>query len=108
MPCVCSRDRYPQCVLINKAQLVAAPFVVNVSQPALPLAAASLVPQPPPSPPPSPPPAKGVSLTPPMGFNSWNFYHCNIDERAIKQIALALKSSGLAAKGCVLPYTVPA
>lgn len=45
------------------------------------------------------PPAKGVSLTPPMGFNSWNFYHCNIDERAIKQIALTLKSSGLAAKG---------
>ena len=34
-----------------------------------------------------------------MGFNSWNFYHCNIDERAIKQIALTLKSSGLAAKG---------
>jgi alpha-galactosidase len=28
-----------------------------------------------------------------------NFYHCNIDERAIKQIALTLKSSGLAAKG---------
>ena len=33
------------------------------------------------------------------GFNSWNFYHCNIDERAIKQIATILKSSGLAAKG---------
>jgi hypothetical protein len=28
-----------------------------------------------------------------------NFYHCNIDERAIEQIALALKSTGLAAKG---------
>jgi alpha-galactosidase len=28
-----------------------------------------------------------------------SFYHCNIDERAIKQIATVLKSSGLADKG---------
>jgi len=26
------------------------------------------------------PPLKG----PPMGFNSWNYYHCNIDENIIK------------------------
>eukprot|EP01050_Picozoa_sp_SAG11_P015839 SAG11_NODE_2096_length_3832_cov_2.091347_2_plen_816_part_00 len=89
---------YPQCVLTNKRQLVAAPLLVNVTesggstqqqqqqqQQQQPHSALS--------------PPKGVSLTPPMGFNSWNFYHCNIDERAIKQIALALKSSGLAAKG---------
>ena len=34
-----------------------------------------------------------------MHADSWNFYHCNIDERAIKQIALVLKSSGLADLG---------
>jgi hypothetical protein len=120
---------YPQCVLINSAQLVAAPFLVNVSSTARSYVASALL-----------APAQGVSLTPPMGFNSyvtcidapwhkaslayrycchetrrfgfyllvlsgvlcgvrWNFYHCNIDERAIKQIALALKSTGLAAAG---------
>ena len=32
-------------------------------------------------------------------FNSWNYYHCNIDERAIYQIAAALIATGLAQKG---------
>ena len=30
-----------------------------------------------------------------MGFNSWNFYHCNIDENTVKAIADAMASSGM-------------
>ena len=26
----------------------------------------------------------GLALTPPMGWNSWNHFGCNIDERLIK------------------------
>lgn len=39
----------------------------------------------------TPAPVKGSPIqTPPMGFNSWNFYHCNIDENEIKHIADAM------------------
>jgi alpha-galactosidase len=41
----------------------------------------------------------GLGMTPPMGWNSWNKFSCNIDEDLIKQTALLLKSTGLAAKG---------
>ena len=41
----------------------------------------------------------GVGLTPPMGWNSWNKFACNIDEQLIKQTADAIISTGLAAKG---------
>lgn len=43
----------------------------------------------------------GVGLTPPMGWNSWNHFGCNINEDLIKQTADRLVSSGLAAKGYV-------
>ncbi|KAJ4838626.1 Alpha-galactosidase 2 [Turnera subulata] len=43
--------------------------------------------------------ANGVALTPPMGWNSWNHFQCNIDERTIKSTADALVSTGLAALG---------
>ena len=33
--------------------------------------------------------------SPPMGFNSWNFYHCNIDEVEIKAIAAAMATNGM-------------
>ena len=36
-----------------------------------------------------------VALTPPMGFNSWNFAHCNMDERLVKQTAMVMRDSGL-------------
>jgi len=36
-----------------------------------------------------------LALTPPMGWNSWNHYGCNIDEKLIKATADALVSSGL-------------
>ena len=53
---------YPQCVLTNSRQLVAAPLLVNVTA-----SSGSIEQQRGRA---SPPP-KGVSLTPPMGFNSW-------------------------------------
>ncbi|XP_042438641.1 alpha-galactosidase 3-like [Zingiber officinale] len=41
----------------------------------------------------------GLARTPQMGWNSWNFFACNIDETVIKETADALVSSGLAALG---------
>ncbi|GAA1033351.1 ricin-type beta-trefoil lectin domain protein [Virgisporangium ochraceum] len=37
----------------------------------------------------------GVARTPPMGWNSWNTFGCNINEALIRQQADALVSSGL-------------
>jgi alpha-galactosidase len=37
----------------------------------------------------------GLALTPPMGWNSWNHYGCNIDEKLIHQTADAMVASGL-------------
>ena len=39
--------------------------------------------------------SEGLALTPPMGWNSWNHYGCDIDETLIRQTADALVSSGL-------------
>jgi len=33
--------------------------------------------------------------SPPMGFNSWNFYHCNIDENTVKAVVDAMASNGM-------------
>ncbi|XP_022139274.1 alpha-galactosidase-like [Momordica charantia] len=41
----------------------------------------------------------GLALTPPMGWNSWNHFQCNINEKLIKETADAMVSSGLAALG---------
>ncbi|XP_030967814.1 alpha-galactosidase 2-like isoform X4 [Quercus lobata] len=41
----------------------------------------------------------GVARTPPMGWNSWNHFQCNIDEWTVKTTADALISTGLAALG---------
>ncbi|XP_047312492.1 alpha-galactosidase 1-like [Impatiens glandulifera] len=43
--------------------------------------------------------ANGVGLTPPMGWNSWNHFYCDINEDIIKQAADALVSSGLSELG---------
>ena len=45
--------------------------------------------------------AEGLALTPPMGWNSWNHYGCNIDETLIRQTADALVASGLRDAGYV-------
>ncbi|MEZ0070178.1 alpha-galactosidase [Streptacidiphilus sp. MAP12-20] len=41
----------------------------------------------------------GLALTPPMGFNDWNAYGCNVSESLIKQTADKITSSGMAADG---------
>jgi alpha-galactosidase len=37
----------------------------------------------------------GLALTPPMGWNSWNVFHENINEQQIREIADAMLSSGM-------------
>ena len=37
----------------------------------------------------------GLAMTPPMGWNSWNRFACNIDEQLIRSTADALASSGM-------------
>jgi alpha-galactosidase len=37
----------------------------------------------------------GVALTPPMGWNSWNKFGCNVSEEMIKSMADAVVSSGM-------------
>ena len=43
----------------------------------------------------------GLAQTPPMGWNSWNKFACNIDENLIKTIADAMVESGLRDAGYV-------
>lgn len=41
----------------------------------------------------------GLGKTPPMGWNSWNRFKCNINETLIRETADLLVSTGLSAKG---------
>uniref|UniRef100_A0A803MLG9 Alpha-galactosidase n=1 Tax=Chenopodium quinoa TaxID=63459 RepID=A0A803MLG9_CHEQI len=41
----------------------------------------------------------GLGLTPPMGWNSWNHFGCNVDEVTIRETADAIVSTGLAYLG---------
>jgi alpha-galactosidase len=43
--------------------------------------------------------AEAVAATPPMGWNSWNTFQCNISESLIQAIADAMVSSGMQAAG---------
>ncbi len=43
----------------------------------------------------------GVALTPPMGWNSWNAFHENINEQQIRQVADVMVSSGLRDAGYI-------
>ncbi|HXW56215.1 MAG TPA: glycoside hydrolase family 27 protein [Candidatus Cybelea sp.] len=45
--------------------------------------------------PPAPSPDAGLALTPPMGWNSWNKFACNVSEGLIKGMADAMVSSGM-------------
>lgn len=38
---------------------------------------------------------EGLALTPPMGWNSWNKFGCNVDETLIRQMADAMVASGM-------------
>ena len=37
----------------------------------------------------------GLAMTPPMGWNSWNHFGCNVSERMIRETADSLVSSGM-------------
>jgi alpha-galactosidase len=41
----------------------------------------------------------GLALTPPMGFNDWNAYHCGVSASLIEQTAKAMVTSGMKAAG---------
>ena len=43
----------------------------------------------------------GAARTPPMGWNSWNKFQCNVSEALIRQTADALVSTGLRDAGYV-------
>src|SRR5690349_410931 len=51
----------------------------------------------------SPPPASalgnGLALTPPMGWNDWNAYGCNVSEQLVEQTAQAMHNNGMQAAG---------
>jgi alpha-galactosidase len=38
---------------------------------------------------------QGLALTPPMGWNSWNKFACNVDEKMIKEMADAMVANGM-------------
>jgi alpha-galactosidase len=40
-----------------------------------------------------------VALTPPMGWNSWNHFACDVSESLIRETADAMVSSGMRAAG---------
>ena len=37
----------------------------------------------------------GLAKTPPMGWNSWNKFACNVSEKLIKEMADAMVTSGM-------------
>ncbi|XP_058739838.1 alpha-galactosidase 1-like [Vicia villosa] len=43
--------------------------------------------------------ANGLATTPPMGWNSWNHFGCQIDEKMIRETADAIISTGLSKLG---------
>ncbi|KAI3907858.1 hypothetical protein MKW92_049396 [Papaver armeniacum] len=43
--------------------------------------------------------SNGLGMTPPMGWNSWNHFGCEIDEKMIRETADALVSTGLSKLG---------
>jgi len=47
---------------------------------------------------------KSLAATPPMGWNSWNLFGANIQEETIRQVAVALVTTGL--KDCGYEYVV--
>jgi len=77
---------YVDCVLVNSDGLPLAPFVSNLTSSHRGTAATA------------PPQTKPIT-SPPMGFNSWNYYHCNIDENIVKQIADKFASNGMSSVG---------
>src|SRR5262249_32594771 len=48
---------------------------------------------------PAPGVANGLAQTPPMGWNSWNKFGCNVSERTVRSAADAIVSSGMREAG---------
>src|SRR6201998_4571634 len=46
-------------------------------------------------------PSANLALTPPMGWNSWNKFACNVSEDMIKEMADAVVKSGMKDAGYV-------
>jgi len=42
---------------------------------------------------------EGLALTPPMGWNSWNHFGCDVDEEVVREIADAMVESGMREAG---------
>ena len=42
---------------------------------------------------------EGLALTPPMGWNSWNYFSCDVDEALIRESADAMVTSGMKEAG---------
>ena len=42
---------------------------------------------------------KDLALTPPMGWNSWNHFNCDINETVVREIADAMVENGMADAG---------
>jgi len=42
-----------------------------------------------------------IALTPPMGWNSWNFFHCKVTDMNIRQQAQAMATNGMKQAGYV-------
>ena len=80
---------YPQCALYNKYDLPSGPFVLALDKAVAPALMEIS------SPVTGVNPIPGVALTPPMGVNSWNAFHCNVDERKMRSMADALVKLGL-------------
>ena len=45
--------------------------------------------------------ANGLAATPPMGWNSWNKFACNVNETIVRRVADAMVSSGMRDAGYV-------
>ena len=43
----------------------------------------------------TPDPLAGLALTPPMGWNSWNKFGCDVSERLIREVADAMVATGM-------------
>jgi hypothetical protein len=78
---------FVNCVLYNDARLPLGPFSRAVNQQNG-VKQVQQVQQ--------PVPVRDDPITePPMGFNSWNYYHCNIDENTIKALADVMETNGM-------------
>ncbi len=42
---------------------------------------------------------EGLASTPPMGWNSWNYFKCDFDERLLREVADAMSSNGMKEAG---------